>query len=250
MKMKRAIITGGAQGIGSAIAMRFARNGYVTHVLELDAESIADFSSDHPDSGIIFHQCDVADDVQLAAALDSALGRDGSLHALVNNAAIVVNKPITELSRAEWDRVLAVNLSAPFMTAKLCAHALRAAKGAIVNIASTRALMSEADTEAYSSTKGGIVALTHALAVSLAPDVRVNAVSPGWIEVSHLQKKAKRKEITHTEADRMQHPAGRVGTPEDIAATVAFLASDGAGFITGQQIVVDGGMTRKMIYAD
>ncbi|HNX59448.1 MAG TPA: SDR family oxidoreductase [Spirochaetota bacterium] len=246
--MKRAIITGGAQGIGSAIALRFARERYETHVLEFDAEAIEDFRAEHPESGIIFHQCDVADDVPLSAAISSALGRDGALHALVNNAAIAVNKPLTELSRAEWDRVLAVNLTAPFMTAKLCAPALRAAKGAIVNIASTRALMSEAGTEAYSATKGGIVALTHALAVSFSPDVRVNAVSPGWIEVSHLQKQSRRKEIVHTEADRAQHPVGRVGTADDIASMVFYLASDDAGFITGQNFVVDGGMTKKMIY--
>ena len=248
MIMKKAIITGGAQGIGSAIAMRFVREKYETHVFDIDAEAIADYCALNPDSGIIFHQCDIADDDQLTAAFDAAIGREGLLHALVNNAAIGVSKPVTELSREEWNRVLAVNLTAPFMSAKISAPALRMAKGVIVNIGSTRALMSEKNTEAYSATKGGIVALTHALSMSFAPDVRVNAVSPGWIEVSHLQKNTRRKDPVHTEGDRLQHPVGRVGTADDIVSMVYYLASDDAGFITGQNFVVDGGMTKKMIY--
>jgi len=245
---RKVIITGGAQGIGSAIALRFASNGFETHVLEVDNEAILDFKAEHPACGIVFHQCDITDEENLRTAIESVTGRAKTLDVLVNNAAVINNKPITELSCEEWNRVLAVNLTAPFLTAKYCAPALRAAKGAIINIASTRALMSEPHTEAYSASKGGIAALTHALAMSLSPDVRVNAVSPGWIEVSHLQKRSSRKEIIHTEADRLQHPAGRVGTAEDIAAMVCYLASDEAGFITGQNIVVDGGMTKKMIY--
>jgi len=121
--------------------------------------------------------------------------------------------------------------------AKHCAPQLRRRGGAIVNIASTRALQSEPGTEAYSASKGGLVALTHALAMSLGPQVRVNCVSPGWIAHQAVRKK-----------DHAQHPAGRVGRPEDIAEIVAYLLSDAAGFITGQNFVVDGGMTRKMIY--
>jgi NAD(P)-dependent dehydrogenase (short-subunit alcohol dehydrogenase family) len=122
--------------------------------------------------------------------------------------------------------------------AKYAAPFLRQAKGAIVNIASTRAMMSEPDSEAYAASKGGVVALTHALAVSLGPDVRVNCISPGWIET--------RKDAKHSDADRAQHPAGRVGVPQDIAELAAYLIS--AGFVTGQNVVVDGGMTKKMIY--
>ena len=126
---------------------------------------------------------------------------------------------------------------------------LRRRKGAIVNIASTRAVMSEPNSEPYAAAKGGLLALTHALAISLGPDVRVNAVLPGWIETGPWQKASEREEKPeHRDVDREQHPVGRIGRPEDIAAAVAYLASDAAGFITGQHFAVDGGMTVKMIY--
>lgn len=118
----------------------------------------------------------------------------------------------------------------------------------MVNIASSRALSSEPNTEAYTASKGGVVALTHALANSLGPDVRVNAVSPGWIETRDWQKLSNRKEPDLREIDHKQHPAGRVGRPEDVAHLVAFLLSNRAGFITGQNVVIDGGMSTKMIY--
>jgi NAD(P)-dependent dehydrogenase (short-subunit alcohol dehydrogenase family) len=121
--------------------------------------------------------------------------------------------------------------------------------GSIVNIASTRALQSEANTEAYSASKGGVVALTHALAVSLGPDIRVNCISPGWIAVDDWKKSARRKQPVLRPEDHAQHPVGRVGHPEDIAALAAYLISSKASFITGQNFVVDGGMTKKMIYA-
>jgi NAD(P)-dependent dehydrogenase (short-subunit alcohol dehydrogenase family) len=125
---------------------------------------------------------------------------------------------------------------------------LRRSRGTIVNIASTRALMSEPDTESYSASKGGLVALTHALAVSLGSDVRVNCISPGWIDVSSRQKRSRRQAEILSEADHAQHPVGRVGRVEDVAAMAVFLASAESGFVTGQNFVVDGGMTRKMIY--
>jgi NAD(P)-dependent dehydrogenase (short-subunit alcohol dehydrogenase family) len=111
-------------------------------------------------------------------------------------------------------------------------------------------VQSEPHTEAYAASKGGLVALTHALAVSLGPQVRVNCISPGWIEVRHLRKAAQRETPVHTDADRAQHPAGRVGTVRDVAALVAFLAGEDAGFVTGQNWLVDGGMTRRMIYEE
>ncbi len=152
-------------------------------------------------------------------------------------------KPLRSLTLEEWQRVLNVNLTAAFVLARAAEKPLRKAKGSIVTIASTRALMSEPDTESYSASKGGLVALTHALSVSLAPDVRVNCISPGWIETgdySNLRKK-----------DHLQHPAGRVGKPDDIAQLAAVLLDrEKSGFISGANFIVDGGMTRKMIYEE
>lgn len=146
-----------------------------------------------------------------------------------------------------WNQVITVNLTGAFLCTKYAVPHLRKHQGTIINIASTRALTSEPNTEAYSTAKGGIVALTHALANSLSPDIRVNCISPGWIAVSDWQKQSARKESQLTEQDHKQHPAGRVGTPDDIAGMVVYLASPAATFITGANFVIDGGMTRKMI---
>ena len=169
------------------------------------------------------------------------LRRCGRLDALVNNAGIAdpATGPVEKLSLREWNRRIGANLTGMFLMAKDAAPHLRRSRGAIVNIASTRALQSEPDTEAYVASKGGVVALTHALALSLGAEVRVNCVSPGWINT---------RDAKLSRADHSQHPVGRVGRPEDVAELVAFLLSDAAGFATGQNYVLDGGMTRKMIY--
>ena len=149
-----------------------------------------------------------------------------------------------------WENMLKTNLTGAFLMVKHAAPCLAQQKGAIVNISSTRALQSEPDTEAYSASKGGLVALTHALAMSFAGSIRVNVILPGWIDVSSLRKKENRTAVRLTREDHLQHPAGRVGVPDDIAALTAFLLGDEAGFITGQSFVVDGGMTKKMIYVE
>src|SRR5436853_465770 len=159
---------------------------------------------------------------------------------VVSNAGIGAFAPMPKTTLESWNRVLATNLTATFLLAKAAAADLKGARGAIVTIASTRAHMSESGTLAYSASKGGLVALTHALAMTLAPDVRVNCVSPGWIDSG--------KHGPLRPSDHAQHPVGRVGRPEDVAAAVAYLLSDAAGFVTGAELIVDGGMTRKMIY--
>ena len=244
-----AIVTGGAQGIGSAIAARLVADGYRVVVADVDAEAGRE-ATRALGPAARFVRCDVADEAQVRACVKAALAGGRRLDALVNNAALArpARVPVTKLPLATWNRTLAVNLTGAFLMAKHAAPHLRRARGAIVNIASTRALQSEPDTEAYSATKGGIVALTHALAASLGPAVRVNCVSPGWIDVSGRQKARGRRHARLSRADHAQHLAGRVGTPEDVAALVAYLLADEAGFITGQNFVCDGGMTRKMIY--
>lgn len=245
---KVVIVTGGAQGIGRGIAERFVAESAQVVIADADAEAITEIGREFP--AILGLLCEVSSEEDVKNLVGVTLAQFGRLDFVVNNAGIGANGPLEKLALSDWNRVIGVNLTGAFLLARDASPHLRASRGAIVNIASTRALMSEASTEAYSASKGGLLALTHALAVSLAPDVRVNAVSPGWIETRDRQKSSARSAVHHSDADRSQHPVGRVGTPEDVAATVAFLCSDEAGFVTGQNIVVDGGMTKKMIYAE
>ncbi|HUQ24274.1 MAG TPA: SDR family oxidoreductase [Burkholderiales bacterium] len=232
MAQKTAIVTGGAQGIGRAIARLLAERGYHVAVADLQAGK---------SKGILSVRTDVSSEPSVRACVRAVVKRFGRLDALVNNAGIASprNGPVEKLALREWNRRIGVNLTGPLLMAKHCLPHLRRRGGAIVNIASTRALQSEPDTEAYAAAKGGLVALTHALAMSTGPQVRVNCVSPGWITNEPVRRK-----------DHAQHPAGRVGRGEDIAGIVAYLLSDAAGFVTGQNFVVDGGMTKKMIYVD
>lgn len=245
---KRIIVTGGAQGIGKVITMRLVEKGYKVVVLDNDQEAIEEFKVDQHSSDIEIINCDVSDELHVGEALQQVTHQTGSLYGLINNAAILNNKPIESLSVAEWKKVLDVNLTGSFICAKYAVPFLRNSKGIIINICSTRAFQSEANTEAYTASKGGIFALTHALAVSLGPDVRVNCISPGWIDVSAIKKKSEAKQYKFSEEDHHQHPAGRVGNADDIASMVEFLLDPDNNFITGQNFVIDGGMTRKMIY--
>jgi hypothetical protein len=228
------LVTGGARGIGAAIAARLARDGWDVVVADRDNAGAAP-------AGGRYVVCDVADEAAIGALLRSIGAQEGRLDALVCNAGINVRKPIAQLTLAEWSRVIGTNLTSTYLLARAGEALLRSARGCVVTIASTRAHMSEPDTEAYAASKGGLVALTHALSISLAPQVRVNCISPGWI---FTKGEAPRAE------DHAFHPAGRVGTPDDIAALVAFLVGPDSGFITGSEFVVDGGVTRKMIYPE
>lgn len=244
-----ALVTGGAQGIGKATAKLLAARGWRVAIADVDAEAGREAGGE---LGVRFIECDVADESAVERCVRAAAQQFGGIAALVNNAGITgaASGPPESLSLAEWNRRIGTNLTGVFLMAKHCTPHLRAARGAIVNVASTRALQSEPGTEAYSASKGGVVALTHALAMSLGPEVRVNCVSPGWIDVRAWKKKSRRSDAPLRAADHAQHPAGRVGRPEDIAEMVAYLLSDAAAFVTGQNFVVDGGMTRKMIYLD
>lgn len=237
-----AIVTGAAHGIGRAIAQQLLTDGCRLVAVDLPESRLAEIFARHPRTVVVV-EGDVADERTADRAVGAAAERFGRLDGVVCNAGISRNKPLGQLTLDDWRRVIDVNLTAAFLLARAAEQALRATNGAVVLIASSRALMSEAHTEAYSASKGGLVALAHALAISLGPAVRVNCVSPGWIMTGDYA--ALRPE------DHAQHPVGRVGRPEDIAEIVGFLLDgERSGFVTGTNMVVDGGMTRKMIYVE
>ena len=222
-KDKIVVVTGGAQGIGRCIAEEFNKAG--AHVCVIDKQQGNHFVGDISDKQVL---------ERFARQVISDYGR---VDYLINNA-LPLMKGIDECSYEEFQYALSVGVSAPFYLSKLFAPHF-AQGGAIVNISSSRDRMSQPQTESYAAAKGGIFALTHALAVSLAGRVRVNSISPGWIDTACT---------TYEGPDAIQQPVGRVGNPLDIANMVLYLCSDKAGFITGENICIDGGMTRQMIY--
>ena len=222
-KSKVAVITGGAHGIGKAIADLFRADGVTVHIIDKT-----------PGEWFVG---DIGDKETLERFAKHIIEQSGHVDYLINNA-LPIMKGIDECSYEDFQYALSVGVTAPFYLTKLLVPVL--SDGAsIINISSSRDRMSQPKTESYTAAKGGIAALTHALAISLAGKARVNSISPGWIDTTDT-------EITG--ADALQQPVGRVGKPEDIAEMVKFLCSDKAGFITGENICIDGGMTRQMIY--
>lgn len=221
---KIAVVTGGAQGIGRAIADAFVKNGATACVIDKQPND--------------YFVGDLAEETTLVAFVKKVMGDYGRLDYLIHNA-LPLTKGIDSCTYEEFEYALRVGVTAPFYLTKLF-RPYFSPGAAIVNISSSRDRMSQPQTESYTAAKGGIAALTHALAVSLAGKVRVNSISPGWIDTQGK---------TYSGADALQHSVHRVGHPQDIASMVLYLCSESAGFITGENICIDGGMTRQMIYS-
>lgn len=222
-KQKVVVITGDQSGIGKCVKESFEKNGAIVCGIDIQEGS--------------FYHGNIADEKVLEAFVSKVITHYQKVDIIINNA-LPVMKGIDDCTYEEFQHALSVGVTAPFYLVKLLKPHL-SEDASIVNISSTRAMMSQAQTESYSAAKGGIHALTHALAVSLSGIARVNAISPGWIDTTNT---------IYTGANAYQHPAGRVGKPEDIAEMVKFLCSEEAAFITGENITIDGGMSKLMIY--
>lgn len=240
------LITGAAGGIGSRLAEAYAAAGQAVVMTDVDRgrgeEACSRISSRPERPDVRFIPADLQEPKQIEELFHSLDEQSLTPRILINNAGIGITKSPFDLTWQEWDRVLNVNLRAAFLCAREAAARMkRTGSGVIINIASTRAFMSEPHTEAYAASKGGIAALTHALAASFGPlGIRVNCISPGWIETGDY---GELRDIDHK-----QHPAGRVGRPEDIVRACFYLTDPANDFVTGTNLTVDGGMTTKMIY--
>lgn len=229
---KLVIVTGAAQGIGKSIAEHFAVEGAKVIGLDIDEVSI---------EGVEYRQCDVGNFRQVQEVMEAVHSDHGAIHVLINNAGISEFKSLWQVEEKDWDRILNTNLKSVFICSREAARFMTDDIRSIVNMASTRAFMSEPETELYSASKGGIYALTHSLAASLSErGIRVNSIAPGWI---HTGDAADLREIDHS-----QHWSGRAGDTSDIARACLFLSNPQNSFITAECLTIDGGMTRKMIY--
>lgn len=245
-KGKIIVVTGSGKGIGRCIAETYCSEGASVIIAEKDITlgNAAEKSIISAGGNAEFIRTDVSKPVDISALFKKIRNKYSKIDILINNAGISRMEPVYDLSVESWDEIINTNLRGYFLCAREAALLMREkGGGSIVNIASTRAFMSEPGGEAYAASKGGIVALTHALAASFAKDhIRVNCISPGWIETGEYEKLKK--------SDHDQHLSGRVGKPSDIAAACLYLAQEGNDFINGANIIIDGGMTRKMIYEE
>lgn len=240
---KRIFITGGAKGIGKAVVQAFSKENNQVAFCDID-EDAGKMLVEATNS--LFIKADAGNKEELESSVQNLLADWGDLDIIINNVGVGNFKPITELSVEEFEKVLNINLRSVFIASRLLAiHREKQVEknhfGRIINLCSTRYLMSESGTEAYSASKGGVFSLTHSLSMSLSPyNITVNSISPGWIENYNFE--------SLTKEDHLQHPSKRVGEPDDIARMVLFLCDEKNDFINGENIVIDGGMTRKMIY--
>lgn len=240
-KDKVVIVTGGANGIGREVAKQYAAQKAKVVVADLDDQG--DQVGSELGDNALFLKTDVRKEEDVKRLVKETVDRFGRIDILINNAGVSRWKSPLELTIEEWDDVININLRGYFLCAREVAKAMKKNDngGAIVNMASTRAIMSEIHSEAYAASKGGVLGLTHALAASLSSNqITVNAISPGWIETGDYQEL---REIDHE-----QHWSKRVGTPSDVARACLFLTNPDNSFINGENLVIDGGMTRKMIY--
>eukprot|EP00696_Hemimastix_kukwesjijk_P017360 gnl/Hemi2/5994_TR2082_c0_g1_i1.p2 gnl/Hemi2/5994_TR2082_c0_g1~~gnl/Hemi2/5994_TR2082_c0_g1_i1.p2 ORF type:complete len:284 (+),score=106.27 gnl/Hemi2/5994_TR2082_c0_g1_i1:70-852(+) len=247
------IVTGAARGIGFAVSRRLLAEGSrvvladwnLAALQQAQAQLSSEAASPSFAERLLVVQTDISSEDSVVGLVRGAVERFGRVDVLVNNAGLSeFGDLFADDAVQKWDRVLGVNLRGTFLCSRYCAMEMKkqGSGGAIINIASTRAFMSEPDTPAYSASKGGVVALTHSLAQSLGKHkIRVNCISPGWINTSQAPEEL-------TPENHQQHPVGRVGEPDDIASAVVFFASSASAFVTGSNLIVDGGMTTKMIY--
>ncbi|PGZ86495.1 SDR family oxidoreductase [Bacillus sp. AFS029533] len=241
---KSIIITGGANGIGEGIALAFGKLGAIVFIADVNEQKGNRVVQKIEENGgrAIFLKTDVSKEEDIINLIRNVIDKIGKLDILVNNAGISAFKPFLSLTTDEWDHVMNTNLRSVFISSREAVKVMKNG-GRIINMASTRAIMSEPNSEAYAASKGGIVSITHSLAASLQPNgITVNCISPGWIQVDQNEELK--------ETDHLQHWSNRVGKPEDIAKACIYLADPENNFINGQNIIIDGGMTRKMIYEE
>ena len=239
------VITGAANGIGKCIAEMFLQNGALVAFIDIDYENAGNLTSRFPSNTMFFHG-DIAEESILCKFADEVIRRFKKVDYLINNACLSRKGILSDCSCEDFNYVLRVGVTAPYMLSKLFLPVF-SKDASIINISSTRSFQSQADTESYTAAKGGITALTHALSISLSGRARVNSISPGWIntKVNDVQNDFS---FGVDEQDYKQHPVGRIGRTQDIADMVLYLCSEKAGFITGENITIDGGMSRQMIY--
>ena len=247
LKGKIVIVTGAANGIGKEIAMAYAQNGAIVVLADINEEAGKEAAGVILNNGgkAEFVLTDVSNEESIQHLFSHVSEKYGKIDILINNAGKSIFKDFFEMTLDDWDDILNTNLRSVFLCSKEAARVMRnsGSGGSIVNIASTRALMSEPDSEAYAASKGGMVAVTHALATTLGEyGITVNCISPGWIETGDYENLR--------DIDHQQHLSGRVGKPSDIARACLYLTSPENNFVTGTNLVVDGGMTRKMIYEE